>query len=77
MVVLLMHQIVNKVVISNVFISDNVSPEQQNSRNSIIDFFHLDDLNLANGILYSRSCPPGLWFSTLNDRCDYPSAVQC
>jgi len=39
--------------------------------------FNLDDLNLPNGILYSRSCPPGLWFSTLNDRCDYPSAVQC
>ncbi|CAF4272198.1 unnamed protein product [Rotaria socialis] len=35
------------------------------------------DLNLPNGILYSRSCPPGLRFSTLSDRCDYPSVVQC
>lgn len=37
----------------------------------------LDDLNLPNGILFSRTCPTGLWFSALNDRCDYPSAVQC
>ncbi|CAF1380734.1 unnamed protein product [Rotaria magnacalcarata] len=35
------------------------------------------DLNLPNGILYSRSCPPGLRFSTLSDRCDYSSVVQC
>ncbi|CAF3707486.1 unnamed protein product [Rotaria sp. Silwood1] len=35
------------------------------------------DLNLPNGILYSRNCPPGLRFSTLSDRCDYSSVVQC
>ena len=75
MVVLLMHQIVNKDVILNVFIMDNVRSKRLKFCNYI--FFNLDDLNLPNGILYSRSCPPGLWFSTLNDRCDYPSAVQC
>ena len=42
-----------------------------------IIIFKLDDLNLPNGILYSRNCPPGLRFSTLDDRCDYPSVVQC
>ncbi|CAF3283116.1 unnamed protein product [Rotaria socialis] len=35
------------------------------------------DLGLPNGVLYSRSCPPGLWFNALNDQCDYPSVVQC
>ncbi|CAF3912434.1 unnamed protein product [Adineta steineri] len=40
-------------------------------------YFGQFDLNLPNGILYSRSCPPGLLFNTLNDRCDYPSVVQC
>lgn len=45
--------------------------------NRVFVSLYLEDLNLPNGILYSRSCPPGLWFSTLNDRCDYPSAVQC
>ena len=39
--------------------------------------YALDDLNLPNGILFSRNCPTGLWFSALNDRCDYPSVVQC
>ena len=37
----------------------------------------LDDLNLPNGILFSRTCPTSLWFNALNDRCDYPSVVQC
>ncbi|CAF0807264.1 unnamed protein product [Adineta ricciae] len=40
-------------------------------------YFGQYDLGLPNGVLYSRSCPPGLWFNALNDRCDYPSAVQC
>ncbi|CAF1610141.1 unnamed protein product, partial [Adineta ricciae] len=40
-------------------------------------YFGQYDLNLPNGILYSRTCPPGLWFNTLNDRCDYPSGVKC
>ncbi|CAF0765780.1 unnamed protein product [Didymodactylos carnosus] len=35
------------------------------------------DLGLPNGVLYSRSCPPGLRFNANFDRCDYPSAVQC
>lgn len=37
----------------------------------------LDDLNLPNGILYSRSCPSGLLYNAVDDRCDYPSAVRC
>jgi hypothetical protein len=76
MVGLLMYQIVNKDVILNVFISDNVSSKKINWK-MIFIIFNLDDLNLPNGILYSRSCPPSLWFSTINDRCDYPSAVKC
>jgi hypothetical protein len=78
MVGLLMYQIVNKDVILNVFILDNVSSKKKKTNGKmIVIIFNLDDLNLPNGILYSRSCPPSLWFSTLNDRCDYPSAVKC
>ncbi|CAF1226026.1 unnamed protein product [Rotaria sordida] len=40
-------------------------------------YYGQNDLNLPNGILYSRNCPPGLRFSTLSDRCDYSSVVQC
>ncbi|UJR36701.1 hypothetical protein I4U23_029418 [Adineta vaga] len=40
-------------------------------------YFGQYDLGLPNGVLYSRSCPPGLWFNQMNDRCDYPSAVRC
>ncbi|CAF1284937.1 unnamed protein product [Adineta steineri] len=40
-------------------------------------YFGQYDLGLPNGVLYSRSCPPGLWFNALNDRCDYPSVVRC
>jgi hypothetical protein len=76
MVVLLMRQVVNKVDILNVSISDNVSWNIYLYK-FIFLFFKLDDLGLPNGVLYSRSCPPGLWFNALNDRCDYPSTVQC
>ena len=76
MVVLLIHLIVVKDVISNVFTTGNVSSKEKSTQ-TMHFFLFLDDLNLPNGILYTRSCPPGLWFSTLNDRCDYPSTVQC
>jgi hypothetical protein len=75
MVVLLMQQVVSKDDILNVFILDNVNIVYIFIKYSFV--FNLDDLGLPNGVLYSRSCPPGLWFNALNDRCDYPSVVQC
>ncbi|CAF1047784.1 unnamed protein product, partial [Rotaria sordida] len=38
-------------------------------------YFGQYDLGLPNGVLYSRSCPPGLWFNALNDQCDYPTGA--
>ena len=74
-----MFSIVNMVDTSNVFIMVNVSVQKRKFDSSFHMMFsiNLDDLNLPNGILFSRSCPTGLWFSSLNDRCDYPSVVQC
>ena len=70
--------IVNRVDTSNVFIMVNVRRIESLLRLPPYHrFARLDDLSLPNGILFSRSCPTGLWFSALNDRCDYPSVVQC
>ena len=77
MVVLLMFLVVNKVVTLNVSILDNVSEKKEILFNCSIYYFNLDDLNLPNGILYSRSCPSGLLYNAADDRCDYPSVVQC
>ena len=85
MVGLPIHPAASKATISSVSTLDNVSRslvararEKGRTCETIVCLSSVAvDLNLPNGILYSRSCPSGLLYNAANDRCDYPSVVQC